>query len=601
MLKKFQKIIAAGLCTLLTISAAPTLNTIFDSSFNTMTVSAIDNNIGSGLSWSLSDNNKTLTISGSGNMIDFVSASAVPWRGKSSDITKVVFSNGVKNIGAFAFAYCTSLEVISIPDTIEKIGSNAFYNSGLQIVDFNMTNRVIDESAFRNTPYYKNYYTIANADTKNIGAANKLSGRQLVVNVFVNELSGQFSYSDCTKLDHTDTVDSSECYVIKDDKPGYNFYKLPKSAVKYRYTSSFGAENDATKVSEYSTSTNADAISLDDYKYYDKYIYNSKSEYQSNKSSKYVGSDKMKEVLNTVDIALEDLKNQAKEYGKTVEFVSSPDTNFFFTYNRWNDAVKPNAWDGCIYTPNLSSSIKNAYIIGNEETVYRKNANMLSTNNLFAQFNNKIKQKMNMDISIDPNNDKFTSTYTDYLKTKYNANGVIYLFHFNCGAIGTVSGMAHVLSKTTTGSTGEIADEKCQIYNEDATTIEHEICHLYGAPDYYDTNAPLLSISPKVSTDPYYAYTYSYYNREIMMGGVSGSKIGADTAYFIGLSDNIMKDAFDVLTKNKKYQMGDVNMDGVVNTIDSTLISKYNTYKEYPTKDTVLTPIQKVIGGIVKP
>lgn len=133
--RKLKKYMAVGLSVFMlmtTVSANTKL-------LGTQNVSAaINSSIGSGLSWKLSNGNKTLTISGTGTMDDFKSASAVPWRGSASVITKVVFSDGLENIGDNAFAYCTSLKMISIPNTIKKIGKNAFYNSGLEMADFNM-------------------------------------------------------------------------------------------------------------------------------------------------------------------------------------------------------------------------------------------------------------------------------------------------------------------------------------------------------------------------------------------------------------------------------------------------------------------------------
>lgn len=77
----------------------------------------------------------TLT-EGNGTMCDYgtdtASSSAkvyykyTPWNiSKCSDI---VISEGVTNIGAFAFSYCSTFATIKLPDSLKTIGENAFYS-----------------------------------------------------------------------------------------------------------------------------------------------------------------------------------------------------------------------------------------------------------------------------------------------------------------------------------------------------------------------------------------------------------------------------------------------------------------------------------------
>ncbi len=79
---------------------------------------------GASLTWDYNLQNKTLTISGTGEMDDYDAKS--PWDGYKTDIQKVVIENGVTSIGAYAFNYCKSLTDITIPDGVKSIGDDAF-------------------------------------------------------------------------------------------------------------------------------------------------------------------------------------------------------------------------------------------------------------------------------------------------------------------------------------------------------------------------------------------------------------------------------------------------------------------------------------------
>ncbi len=67
-----------------------------------------------------------LVISGTGNMTNYTSASAVPWYSNRSMIEKAVIGDGITSIGNLAFYYCTSLASVNIPDGVKTIGNSAF-------------------------------------------------------------------------------------------------------------------------------------------------------------------------------------------------------------------------------------------------------------------------------------------------------------------------------------------------------------------------------------------------------------------------------------------------------------------------------------------
>ena len=82
-----------------------------------------DNSCGQGLTWKL--NKGVLTISGAGAMDDYNMRSS-RWGGDYTKIEKVVISEGVTHIGAYAFFNCSYLTSVTIADSVTSIGNNAF-------------------------------------------------------------------------------------------------------------------------------------------------------------------------------------------------------------------------------------------------------------------------------------------------------------------------------------------------------------------------------------------------------------------------------------------------------------------------------------------
>ena len=74
--------------------------------------------------WKLSDDG-TLTISGT-EMTNYASYQSTPWYDNLNNIKKVVIEKGVKNIGNYAFFYCSNLTSVEIPNSVTSIGTNSF-------------------------------------------------------------------------------------------------------------------------------------------------------------------------------------------------------------------------------------------------------------------------------------------------------------------------------------------------------------------------------------------------------------------------------------------------------------------------------------------
>ena len=83
------------------------------------------------LSWSYTSSDKTLTISGSGDIQSAANADEVSWVAVRGSVETVKFigsaeSGGVTSIGDYAFYYMPSLKNIEIPAGVTNIGKSAF-------------------------------------------------------------------------------------------------------------------------------------------------------------------------------------------------------------------------------------------------------------------------------------------------------------------------------------------------------------------------------------------------------------------------------------------------------------------------------------------
>lgn len=104
---------------------------------------------GMNLTWMYNSSASTLTISGTGAMADYASASAMPWNSFKTSITSIVIEDDVTTIGQRAFYGCTALTSVTFPETFSAIGNYAFYNcSGLTSIALPEGITAIGNSAF---------------------------------------------------------------------------------------------------------------------------------------------------------------------------------------------------------------------------------------------------------------------------------------------------------------------------------------------------------------------------------------------------------------------------------------------------------------------
>ncbi len=80
---------------------------------------------GTNVTYTYVESTQTLTISGSGDMTDFLQGNT-PWYNYRDEILKITIENGVKSIGDFAFYKCDTPTSITVPNSVTRIGNFAF-------------------------------------------------------------------------------------------------------------------------------------------------------------------------------------------------------------------------------------------------------------------------------------------------------------------------------------------------------------------------------------------------------------------------------------------------------------------------------------------
>ncbi len=127
---------------------------------------------GDRLTWSL-DSDGTMTVSGTGEMYDYAEwedpANVEPWKNYKSGIKKLILKEDVESIGMSAFDNCQRLETAEFPDSLKRIGNDAF------IGDCGLTSITLPEDIWVD---YEAFCDCANlGEIVFKGSINRISGR----------------------------------------------------------------------------------------------------------------------------------------------------------------------------------------------------------------------------------------------------------------------------------------------------------------------------------------------------------------------------------------------------------------------------------------
>jgi len=92
--------------------------------------------------WTWSFEKGVLRISGTGNMRNF-EWNESPWYDQRNAVAKVIVEEGITGIGDWAFAYCENVSSVHLPNTLEYIGSNAFFDCHNKLASIDIPQGVV--------------------------------------------------------------------------------------------------------------------------------------------------------------------------------------------------------------------------------------------------------------------------------------------------------------------------------------------------------------------------------------------------------------------------------------------------------------------------
>ena len=172
---------------------------------------------GTDVTWKLTGipDNYTLTISGTGAMVDYSNSSDRPWTDDANEIKDakgiktVVIGNGVTSIGGYAFSYCSGLTSVTIPASVTSIGDYAFQNcSGLTSIEIPSNVTSIGTRAFFGCSGLTSIEIPANVTSIGQSAFNRCSVLTSVTIPASVTSIGDYVFNDCSNL-ATITVETS--------------------------------------------------------------------------------------------------------------------------------------------------------------------------------------------------------------------------------------------------------------------------------------------------------------------------------------------------------------------------------------------------------
>ncbi len=124
------------------------------------------------------------------------------WYIGDNTVTKVVIPEGVKKIGAYAFANLTALEEVTFPSTLEHIDYGAFYGcSSLQKISFSSDNnlKIINQNAFEGCDLQGTLELSAACVISDYAFAGNKNLEGIVLSDKLLSI-GQYAFASCKKL-----------------------------------------------------------------------------------------------------------------------------------------------------------------------------------------------------------------------------------------------------------------------------------------------------------------------------------------------------------------------------------------------------------------
>lgn len=182
---------------------------------------------GENLTWAYYDDG-TLTISGTGEMTNYLFYGNAPWYAYREDIKTVNLPDGLTSVGDSAFLTFESLKSIKIPDSVTHIGNDAFYQcTSLEAITLPSSLMSIGSYAFAFSSALKSI-TIPKS-VISIGESLFASCASLT-NIYVDSLNERFSSLDGVLFNKDKT--SLMQYPVGNSRKSY---KIPEGVTSIEY------------------------------------------------------------------------------------------------------------------------------------------------------------------------------------------------------------------------------------------------------------------------------------------------------------------------------------------------------------------------------
>lgn len=166
------------------------------------------------LSWSYQKATHTLTVNGSGAIPNVADSAAVPWKSVRASVQKLVVSEGVTEIGDFAFYFMNALKEVSLPSTLTRIGKCAFaFDSSLAALTVPESVTTVGESAFEGCTALSSI-SLDNCSSLGDRAFAFCRSLEKVYLFGKPESIGKWSFKDCVKLNRLVLLSGTESIAI---------------------------------------------------------------------------------------------------------------------------------------------------------------------------------------------------------------------------------------------------------------------------------------------------------------------------------------------------------------------------------------------------